>query len=60
MKVVGVGLEDFVDWTSLIAGELIEEEEMSRLVTGFAVRMSNWAVGSKGETTPISDGKRLK
>ena len=33
---------------------------MSRLVAGFAVRMSNWAAGSKGETTLISDGKRLK
>ena len=33
---------------------------MSNLATGFAVRMRNQAVGSEGETTPISGGKRSR
>ena len=59
-KVAGVGLEDFVDWMGIIANEPVEEEEMSKLVTGFSARMCKWVASSKGETTPISDGKRPK
>ena len=49
-----------MDWTSIIAGEPAEEDEMSRLAVGFATRMSKRAVGSKGEITSISDGKHPK
>ena len=49
-----------MDWTSIIASELAKEEEMSNLVVGFAVRMCNQAMGSEGETTPISGGKRSR
>ena len=59
-KVANTGLEDFVDWTSIIASEPSEEEEMSRLAVRFTARMHKWATGSKGESTPISDGKRPK
>ena len=45
---------------SIIANELAEEEEMSNLAARFAVRMRNQAVGSEGETTPISGGKRSR
>ena len=58
MKAIGVELEDFVDWTSIIVNEPTEEEEMSSLIAGFAARMHKRAVGSEGETTPKSDGKR--
>ena len=59
-KAVGPGLEDFVDWMSIIASEPAEEEEMSSLVVGFSVRMRKRATGSKGETTPRSGGKRSR
>ena len=57
MKAVGAGLEDFVDWTSIISSELAEEEEMSSLATRFFVRMRKQAACSEGETTPRSSGK---
>ena len=57
MKVVGTRLEDFMDWTGIIASELTEEEEMSNLGIGFVVRMRKRAVSSEGETTPRSGGK---
>ena len=51
-KAVGTGLEDFVDWTSIIAIELVEEEEMSNLTARLAARMCKRAASSEGETTP--------
>ena len=59
-KATDVGLEDFVDWTGVIASEPTEDEEMSSLATGFTAQMRKQAVGSKGETTPRSDRKRSK
>ena len=47
-----------MDWAGIIASEPAEEEEMSSLAVGFAARMRKRAAGSKGESTPISDGKR--
>ena len=47
-----------MDWTGIITSELAEEEEMSMPAAGFAARMSKRAMDSKGESTPISDGKR--
>ena len=58
-KVVDVGLEDFMDWTGIISSELVEEE-ISSLAARFSARMHKRATGSKSETTPRSDGKRLK
>ena len=49
-----------MDWVGIIASELAEEEEVSRLVARFTLRMCKRAVGSEGEYTPISDGKRPK
>ena len=53
-KVVGVGLEGFVDWTDPTASNLDEEREddMSSLAVGFVVRMCKQAASSDGETTP--------
>ena len=59
-KVAEAGLEDFVDWTCIIASEPAEEEEMSRLATRFATQMRKQAAGSEGETTPISYRKHPK
>ena len=59
-KVAGAGLEDFVDWTSIIASEPTEKEEMSMLAVGFAALMRKRATNSDGETTPSFDGKRMK
>ena len=59
-KVADARLEDFVDWASIISSEPAEEKEMSRLAIGLAAQMRKWAVGSKGETTPFSNGKRRK
>ena len=53
-------MEDFIDWPGIIANEPIDKEEMSRLATGFATRMHKQAASSKGESTPISDGKHPK
>ena len=47
-------------WTSVIASEPAEEEELSSLAAGFTTRMRKRAAGSKGETTPSSDGKWMK
>ena len=60
IKAVGTGLEGSMDWTCIISSELIEEEEMSSLVVGFAAQMRKPTVGSKDETTPKSYGKRSK
>ena len=59
-KEVGAGLEDIVDRTGIISSEPTKEEEMSSLVTGFAVQMRKRATGSKGETTPRSGGIRSR
>ena len=59
-KAADAELEDFVDWMITIASEPVEEEEMSSLATGFFVRIHKRATGSKGETTPISGGKRSR
>ena len=59
-KVAGAGLEKFMDWTGIIANEPTEEEEMSRLAVGFFALMRKRAVGSEGESTPISVVKRSK
>ena len=59
-KVAGARLEGFVDWVGIISSELAEEEEMFRLIAGFAGRMRKRARGSEGESTPISDRKRPK
>ena len=59
-KAVGDGLEDFVDWMGVVASELVKREEMFNLATGFAVRMSKWAVGPEGEATSTSKGKRSR
>ena len=47
-----------MDWTGIIASKLVEEEEMSMPAAGFAARMHKRATDLKGESTPISDGKR--
>ena len=60
MKAAGAGLEDFVDWTGIIASEPTEDKEMSSLAAWFASLMRKWAVGLEGETTPRFDGKRSK
>ena len=60
MKATSARLEDFVDWTGIIASEPVEEEEMSSLVAGFATHMRKRAAGLEGETIPSSDGKRMK
>ena len=57
-KIVGIGLEDFVDWTGVVASEPSEEEKMSSLVVGFVSRMHKQVVGSEGEATSIFGGKR--
>ena len=59
-KATGAGLEDFVDWTGIIASDPAEEGEMSSLVVGFAAQMLKRVAGSEGETVPRSDGKRSK
>ena len=56
MKVACVGLEDFVDWMSIIVNEPTKEEEMSSLIVRFAAPMHKRAVGSEGETTLKSNG----
>ena len=47
-----------MDWTGIISSKLAEEEEMSMPTAGFAARMHKRATDLKGESTPISDGKR--
>ena len=59
-KAASAGLEDFMDWTGVIFSEPTKEEEMSSLTVGFATQMCKQAAGSKGKTTPRSDGKWLK
>ena len=59
-KTADVGLEDFIDWTSVVASEPTEEEEMSNLATEFAAWMRKRTIGSKGEATSISGGKRSR
>ena len=59
-KVVGAGLEDFVEWTSIISNEPTDEEEMSILAAGFAALMRKRATSSDGETTPNFYGKWMK
>ena len=56
-KASDAGLEDFVDWTSIISIESVEEKEMSNLTAGFAARMCKRAASSEGETTPRSGVK---
>ena len=58
-KAADIGLEDFVDWTGVIASEPVEEE-MSSLTVGFTTWMRKPATGSEGETTPSSDGEWMK
>ena len=60
MKVASAWLEDFVDWTGIIASEPVEEEEMFRFAIGFVAQMCKQPAGSDGETTPITDGKCSK
>ena len=60
MKAVYVGLEDFVDGMGIISREPTEEEEMFSFAVGFSVRMLKRVVGSEGETTPRSGGKRSR
>ena len=48
-----------MDWAGIISSEPSKEEEMSKLIAGFSTRMRKRATGSKGESTPIFDGKRL-
>ena len=47
-KAAGVELEDFVNWTGVIANEPVEEEEMSSLEVGFAARMHKAGCGLGG------------
>ena len=49
-----------MDWIGIIAREPVEKEEMSMLAVGFATRMHKRVMDSKGESTPISNGKRPK
>ena len=49
-----------MDWAGIIASELVEKEEISRLVVRFAALMHKRDAGSEGESTPISDRKRQK
>ena len=50
----------FVDRDGVITSEPAKEKEMLRLVAKFSALMHKRAVGSEGESTPISDGKRSK
>ena len=49
-----------MDWSSVLANESTEEEKMSMLAIGFAVRMRKRTVDSEDEPAPTSDGKRLR
>ena len=49
-----------MDWEGIIASELAEEEEMSKLTAGFATRMCKRDAASEGESTPIFDDKHQK
>ena len=65
IKVVGAGLNGFVDLVDPISSELAEEREddMSSLATRFSARMCKRAMSAQGETTPsskASGGKRPK
>ena len=55
-----IGLEGFVDRVGIIANELVEEEEISRLAAGFATWVHKQVACLEGEFAPISDGKRPK
>ena len=59
-KVASSGLEGFVDGAGIISSEPAEEEKNSRLAAEFALRVRKQDACSKGEFTPISDGKRPK
>ena len=56
-KVVDAKLEGFVDWTSILSSEPVEEEEMSMLTARFAGQVPKRVADSKDESTPISNGK---
>ena len=49
-----------MDWAGIIFSEPVEEKKNSRLAAGFAARVLKQGACSKGEFTPISDGKRPK
>ena len=64
-KVVGMGLEGFVDWTYPTVSQSAEEREveMSSLVAGFFARMGKCVASAQGETTLSFEGsgdKRFK
>ena len=56
-KVVDAKLEGFVDWTSILSSEPVEEEEMSMLAARFAAQVPKRVANSKDASTPISNGK---
>ena len=47
-----------MDWTSILASESVEEEEISTLAVGFATWMRKRVADSEDKSTPISNGKR--
>ena len=49
-----------MDWSSVLASESTEEEEMSTLAVGFAAHMRKRDVDLEDEPSPIPDGKRPK
>ena len=56
-KVVGKGLEGFMDWTNPRISESAEEEEakMFGLVSSFATKMRKRAARAQGETNPSTE-----
>ena len=61
-KVVGAGLEWFLDWTDSIISEVSEEREaeMSSLAFGFTAWMRERAASAQEETTPNSESPDAK
>ena len=59
-KTATTRLEDFVDWTGVVANEPAGEEEMSSLVIEFSAQMRKRATGLESEATSSSGGKRSR
>ena len=51
IKTVGVGLEGFLDWTGVVDGESVKEEEMFSLVARFAAWIRKRPATLEGEAT---------
>ena len=57
-KTAGTGLEGFVDWTRVVDGEPVEEEEMFSLAAEFVARMCKRSTTLEGETSSSYGEKR--